>query len=239
MSNVKCQGTSISATLISALQWQLAMSKAFPKKLQKREGNRNGRLFVHRPGDLRWWSFLFTARAVQKKCTKTYGKKGVISSGHHLLTFSHFFKSNKKKNSLILSHFDSVKAPENISVMSQLLSEEHYRLCFSIYIHNMQTFTICHCSMVDGILYSLLREVQQGITFLYSNLPRNTHSMLRFARFHVSLVNPHRYYCKWLTRSEMWLKGKTQSWLVSLGFMLSCVSACAHSILYFGSLSHS
>lgn len=33
MSNLKCQGTSISATLISALQWQLAMSKAFPKKL--------------------------------------------------------------------------------------------------------------------------------------------------------------------------------------------------------------
>lgn len=109
-------------------------------------------------GDLRWWSFLFTATAVQKTCTKTYGRKGVRSGGHHLLIFSHFFRSNKKKSSLILSHFDSVKAPENISIMSQLLSEEHYRLCFPLYIHNMQTFTICHFSVVDGILYSLPRQ---------------------------------------------------------------------------------
>lgn len=42
MSNLKFQGTGISATLISALQWQLAISKAFPKKMQKWEGHRNG-----------------------------------------------------------------------------------------------------------------------------------------------------------------------------------------------------
>lgn len=33
MSSLKFQGTSISTTLISALQWQLAISKAFPEKL--------------------------------------------------------------------------------------------------------------------------------------------------------------------------------------------------------------
>lgn len=86
---------------------------------------------------------------------------------------------------------------------------------------------------MDGILQSLpwRKIVQQRTTFLCSNLPRSTHSVLRFARFHISLVNPHPYCCKWLTRSEMWLKEKTQSWLVSLGFLL-CICVCMQHPLF-------
>lgn len=115
---------------------------------------------------------MLTARAVQKTCTKTYGKKGVRSGGHHLLIFSNFFRSNRKKNSLI---FDSGKAPENISIMSQLLSEEHYRLCLYIFtIWRLLEYATVLWWMAFYILYLCKKEMQQGITLLYSNLPRST-----------------------------------------------------------------
>lgn len=81
--------------------------------------------------------------------------------------------------------------------MSQLLSEEHYRLCLSIYIHNMQTFTICHCAVVDGTLYFLpqqKRSAAGNYTSAFKSLKK--HSILRFARFHISLVNRHPCYYK-------------------------------------------
>lgn len=161
MSSLKFQDTSTSTTLISALQWQLAIIKAFPENLCRNGKDREIVDYFFTGQDLRWSQMMklsIRVRAVQKTCTKTYGRKGIRSGGHHLLIFSHFFRSNKKKNCLILSHFDSVKAPENISVLPQLLSEEYYRLCLSLYIHNVQTFTICHCFMVDGILYTLPQQ---------------------------------------------------------------------------------
>lgn len=103
-------------------------------------------------------AFCLQLQLYRKHVPKLMSGKGLDLAGTTCLIFSHFFRSNKKKSSLILSHFGSVKASENISIMSQLLSEEHYRLCLSLYIHNTQTFTICHCSMVDGILYSLPRQ---------------------------------------------------------------------------------
>lgn len=98
---------------------------AFPEKLCRKVKETEMVNYLFTCQDLRWWSFLLAARADQKTCTKSYGRKGVRSGGHLLLLCSDFFRGNKKKNSLILSHFDSLKPPGNISAMLRLLSDEH------------------------------------------------------------------------------------------------------------------